>query len=221
MEGAEGIESVDELEEFYELGLRQVGPVWSGTRFCGGTHEDRPFDEEGRKLLEVMSSLKMGLDISHMRESAALIALDQFDGPVIASHANSRTLLKGRSEERHLTDRVIRMLQERGGCIGVVPYNKFLSTDWVLSSPQETVTINHIVAQIDYYCQMAGNSTLVAIGSDFDGGFGFPNIPYPMDTIKDLQLIKPALLAKGYSPQDVENIFNLNWKNHLERILPA
>ena len=47
MEGAEGFRSIDELEEFYELGLRQVGPVWAGMRYCGGSKESRSFDSEG------------------------------------------------------------------------------------------------------------------------------------------------------------------------------
>jgi membrane dipeptidase len=220
MEGAEGLQNPRELEEFYELGLRQVGPVWAGTRFCGGSYEDRPFDREGRELLEVMASLGMALDISHMRENAALTALDLYEGPVMASHANSRTLLKGTGGERHLTDQVVRRLFERGGRVGVVLYNKFLSTEWTPSSARDAVKINHIISQIDYYSQIAGNSTQVGLGSDLDGGFGHPQIPQEFDTIKDLQKLKPALLTRGYSVDDIGNIFGINWKNHLEMVLP-
>lgn len=220
MEGAEGLRSMSELEEFFELGVRQVGPVWAGLRYCGGSKALRPFDREGFTLLETMASLGIGMDISHMSESAALTAMDHFDGPVIASHSNSRTLLKGRSGERHLTDRTIQMLFEREGCIGVVPYNKFLSTEWELNTPGETVTIDHIIDQIDYFCQMAGDSMHVGIGSDLDGGFGFPNIPAELDTISDLQKLEPRLLARGYTCEDVKNIFHLNWKKHLEKMLP-
>lgn len=220
MEGAEGLRSINELEEFFELGVRQVGPVWAGLRYCGGSKEVRPFDREGFALLDTMTSLGLGMDISHMSESAALTAMDHFEGCVIASHSNARTLLKGRNNERHLTDQVIRKLFERDGCAGVVPYNKFLSTEWELNSPHDTVTISHIIDQIDYFCQMAGDSAHVGIGSDLDGGFGYPNIPMEIDTIKDLQKLEPALLARGYSTKDIDNIFHLNWKNHLEKMLP-
>ena len=108
MEGAEGLRSIDELDEFYELGLRQVGPVWAGMRYCGGSKETRSFDSEGFSLLEKIASLGMAMDISHMSESAALTALDHFDGPVLASHSNARSLLKGRPPERHLSDQTIR-----------------------------------------------------------------------------------------------------------------
>ena len=220
MEGAEGLREPAQLAEYYELGLRQLGPVWAGTCFCGGTKEDRPFDKEGRELLEVMSSLGIALDISHMREKAALTALDLFDGHIFASHANARALLKGVKGERHLTDAVIHRLQERNGVIGVVPYNKFLSTNWTPASDRKTVTIKDVAAQIDYYCQASGNSLLVGIGSDFDGGFGYPNIPFEMDTIADLQKLKPVLAKMGYTAEDIENIFNRNWNRHLETILP-
>ncbi len=220
MEGAEGLQSVDELEEFHALGLRQVGPVWAGQRFCGGSKESRPFDAEGFALLDTIAALGMAMDISHMSESAALTALDYFPGPVLASHSNARALLKGRPPERHLSDQTIRLLFERGGCVGVVPYNKFLSSEWNLNSPPGTVTINHIINQIDYYCQIAGDSTHVGIGSDLDGGFGFPNIPAEFSTIQDFQTLAPALKERGYNESDIENIFWRNWEKHLESMLP-
>jgi len=221
MEGAEGLRSPHQLEEYYERGLRQVGPVWAGTRYCGGTNEDRPFDNEGRELLAVMADLGLPLDISHMRESAALTALDLYAGPVCASHANALALLKGSTSPRHLSDTVIRRLQERGGVIGVVPFNRFLIPDWTDSSPREEVPLSKVAAQIDYYCQMSGIASQVGIGSDFDGGFGYPNIPLEMDTIADLQKLDPLLNKMGYTAEDIENIFHNNWKKHLENILPA
>ena len=219
LEGAEGLGSPHQLEEYYERGLRQVGPVWAGTRYCAGTNEDRPFDEEGRALLEVMASLGIPLDISHMREKAALTALDIYSGPVFASHANARAI-NGSDSVRHFSDAVIRRLQERGGVIGVVPFNKFLIPDWNSTDTRERVPLERVTAQIDYYCQMSGNSRQVGIGSDFDGGFGYPNIPLEMNTIADLQKLDPILYKMGYTAEDIENIFHNNWKNHLENILP-
>lgn len=219
LEGAEGLSSPKLLEEYYERGLRQVGPVWAGTRYCAGTIEDRELDKEGRELLDTMASLHLPLDISHMRESSALACMDHFDGPVCASHANARTVT-GNDSPRHLTDLTIRRVQERDGVIGVVPFNRFLMADWNFGDPQEKVTLERVAAQIDYYCQMKGNSTCAAIGSDFDGGFGLPNIPFGMDTIADLQKLDPILAKMGYTAEDIHNIFHNNWKHHLENILP-
>ena len=68
----------------------------------------------------------MTLDISHMTEASALQALDRYEGPVIATHANARALIKGVQGERHLTDLTIRRLIERDGVMGVLPFNRFL-----------------------------------------------------------------------------------------------
>ena len=37
MEGADCIEDFGELEDWWDMGLRFIGPAWAGTRFCGGT----------------------------------------------------------------------------------------------------------------------------------------------------------------------------------------
>ena len=39
MEGAEGVRSPSELDEWWQWGLRIIGPAWAGNRFCGGTQE--------------------------------------------------------------------------------------------------------------------------------------------------------------------------------------
>ncbi len=88
MEGGEGLKEPRELEEWWQNGLRFFGPVWAGTRWCGGMHEKGGFTTEGRELLEVMSDLGYTLDISHMTEQSALEALDRYPGSIIASHAN-------------------------------------------------------------------------------------------------------------------------------------
>jgi len=221
MEGADGLSSPRLLEEFHERGLRLVGPAWAGTRYFGGTKEDVPFDVETRALLDMMMQLKLPLDVSHMRESGILAALDHYDGPVIASHANAIALLKESPSFRHLTDSSIRRLYERGAVIGAVPYNLFLSMEWNFGSPREMVTLKMFAEQIDYYCQMAGSSKFTGVGSDFDGGFGFPNIPLELDTIADLQKLGGVLKEMGYTPDDVDYIFHSNWKRQLETMLPA
>jgi membrane dipeptidase len=221
LESAEGIGSPHLLDEFHERGLRLMGPAWAGTRYFGGNLEDVTFDKTSRALLDKMAELGIPLDISHMRESAALAALDNYAGPVYASHANAKALLKGSTSHRHLTDLTIHRIFERGGVIGVVPFDLFLSTDWSFGSPREMVTIQAVADQIDYYCQLAGSSRHTGIGSDFDGGFGYPNIPLELDTVADLQKLDDVLQKMGYTAEDVENIFHRNWKNHLENCLPS
>jgi membrane dipeptidase len=221
MEGADAIRAPSELEEWFERGVRIIGPSWTGTRFAGGTHEPGPLTDEGRELLEAMSDFGMVLDLSHMAEEAALEALDRYAGILIASHGNVKRLLPGSDRpDRHLSDIVIDRIVERQGVIGIVPYNKFLLGHWRPGDPREWVTMEHIVAHIDYICQRVGDALHVGIGSDFDGGFGLDKIPVGLDSIADLRLIGDALGTRGYTQDDVEAIMGKNWLSILRKALP-
>ncbi len=220
MEGAEGVRSVSDLEEWWQRGVRIIGPAWSGNRFTGGTHEPGPLTREGFALLEGMAELGFGLDLSHMDEKAALQALDAYPGTILATHANAKALLKGVEGNRHLPDAVIRGLLERDGVIGIVPFNKFLDPTWTIENGKSRITLQHVVAQIDYICQLAGDARHVGLGTDFDGGFGWQAVPAEIDTIADLQKLAPLLAEKGYSQADIAAVLGGNWLALLQRVLP-
>ena len=222
MEGAEGIRSPHELSEWWDLGLRMIGLAWAGTRYCGGTNDPGPLTDEGRKLLSAMADYKFFLDLSHMDEDSALESLDRYEGPVMATHANCAALLQGADTNRHLPDRVIHGLIERGGVIGSVPFNTFLKVGWSrkTGSQREDVSLDAYIAHIDHVCQLAGNSLHAGIGSDFDGGFGLQSVPPGLDSVADLQLITSKLLARGYNKLDAENILGGNWSRFVREHLP-
>jgi membrane dipeptidase len=220
LEGGEGLGRPEELEEYWQMGLRAVGPVWAGTRFCGGTIEPGGFTREGFTLLEVMAGLGFILDLAHMTEKSALQALERYEGTIIASHVNARALLPVATGERHFTDTTIRHLAERGGVMGVLPFNGFLLPGWKNGDDRRLVTLNHVAAHIDHVCQLTGSSAHVAIGTDFDGGFGWPAVPLELDTIADMGRLENVLLERGYSESDVAAIFHGNWRKILERALP-
>jgi membrane dipeptidase len=220
MEGAEGVREPAELEQWYIHGVRIIGPAWAGTRYCGGTREPGGLTEDGYALLDRMAEFKITLDLSHMDEKAALQALDTYPGPIIASHANAQALLKETSSNRHLTDRVLQGLLERDGTIGIVLENGFLRPNWNEAGGRASVTLDYVVAQMDYVCQMAGNALHVGIGSDFDGGFGVQSVPMEVDTIPDLRKIISILSQKGYTEIDISAILGRNWLTYLQNTLP-
>lgn len=217
MEGAEAIREPEELEEWWQAGVRIVGPAWAGNRYCGGTDEPGPLTTAGYALLEAMAACGFMLDISHMDEKAALQALDTYPGQVIATHANALRLLKDSNTNRHLSDRVIRGLLERDGVIGVMPFNSFLKVDW---KRREEVSLRHLVAHIDLICQMAGDARHVGLGTDFDGGFGWQATPVEIETIADLQKLAGLLGEAGYPEDAIAAILGENWITCLKKNLP-
>jgi membrane dipeptidase len=220
MECAEGVRSRAELAEWWEWGVRLIGPAWAGTRFCGGTREPGPLTPEGYELLAGMAEHGFVLDISHMDEAAVIQALDVYPGQIIASHSNALALLKGTDSNRHLTDRALQGLLDRGGVIGVVPANGFLLPDWKERGGRIAVHLEHILVQIDFVCQMAGDARHVAFGSDYDGGFGLQSVPEGIDTIADLKKLAPLLAERGYSQDDIAAIYGGNWIGVLRGCLP-
>jgi membrane dipeptidase len=220
MEGAEGVREPAEVESWYQRGVRIIGPAWAGTRYCGGTREPGGLTKEGYALLDRMAEYHLTLDLSHMDEKAAIQALDSYPGPIIASHANALALLKASTSNRHLSDRVIQGILERGGTIGIVPSNNFLKPGWKDSGGRSNVSLELVAGQVDYICQIAGNAQHVGIGSDFDGGFGLPDVPIEIDTIADLRKIIPILNQKGYTQSDIAAILGKNWLAHLQSTLP-
>jgi membrane dipeptidase len=220
MEGAEGVRTPSELDEWWEWGVRIIGPAWAGTRFCGGTREPGPLTDDGRFLLKAMADIGFTLDLSHMDELSVRQSLDLYPGPIIASHANAAVLVPGYSGNRLLGEDVIRGILERDGIIGVVPFCKFLNFEWKMGDSRDSITLETLAAHIDHICQMAGDARHVGLGSDFDGGFGRSAVPAGVDTIADLQKLGLVLVAKGYNNEQVAAVLGKNWLRHLQTQLP-
>ena len=221
MEGADGIQTPQEVEDWFAWGVRLIGPAWAGTRYCGGTREPGPLTKLGYALLDQMADVGMVLDISHMDHQSARQALDHYAGQVIASHANAEALITGIPINRHLKDETIRQLIDRQGVMGIVPVNHFLDWHWRDHGGREAIGLDQYIAQIDHVCQIAGNTRHVAIGTDFDGGFGVELVPHEIDTIADLPKLIPHLEEKGYNQDDIKRIFHGNWLRILKHNLPS
>ena len=217
IEGGDSIREPAEVEWWYELGVRLIGPAWVGTQYCGGTDEPGPLTPAGVDLLRHMRPFNLVLDLSHMDERAFFQALDQYAGPIIASHSNPRALTN--NTNRHLTDEMIKGLIQHHGVIGTLIYNKFLLKGWEHGQPKDAATVETVVRAIDHVCQIAGDARHTAIGTDFDGGYGMKSTPAGFDTVADLQIIAPALEKRGYSAVDVELIMNGNWVRVLKGAL--
>jgi membrane dipeptidase len=80
------------------------------------------------------------------------------------------------------------------------------------------VMLSDVVDQIEYICQLVGNSRHVAIGTDLDRGFGREQPPTDLDTIAGLQKLPDLLAARGYAADDISAIMHGNWLRLLHRV---
>jgi len=89
MEGADGVRLPAELQEWFDGGVRILGPAWAATRYAGGTGEPGPLTDLGRELLDAMADIGMILDLAHLDEEGAIEALDLFRDRYL-SHTQAR-----------------------------------------------------------------------------------------------------------------------------------
>ncbi|HEX6291549.1 MAG TPA: membrane dipeptidase [Herpetosiphonaceae bacterium] len=216
MEGADPIRDLAELEDWHAAGLRIVGPAWSATRYSGGTGAPGPLTPAGRELMSGLERYGIALDTSHLSEESFWEALRLYQGPLLASHANCRALVP---TDRQLSDDMIRAIVERDGVIGIVPASIFLVPGWKIDDGKN-VSLEMVVRHIEHICAIAGDTGHVGIGSDFDGGLGVEWLPAGMASIADLPKIGEALLAAGWSQEDVDGVLYGNWLRWLRAALP-
>jgi len=220
MEGMDPVINPQQLQEWWDLGLRAAGPAHYGrSHYAYGTSVDGPLSEMGVQLLKEFSRLGMVLDVTHLSDQSMAQALDVYDGPLLASHHNCRALVPN---DRQISDQQIKQLIQRGAVIGAALDAWMLYPNWLRgqTSPQ-VVGLEAVADHIDHVCQIAGNTNHSAIGSDLDGGFGTEQTPRDLDTIADLQKLDQILARRGYSNGDIDRIFHGNWLRFFNEALPA
>jgi membrane dipeptidase len=216
MENADPIQEPRQFEAWYERGVRIVGPAWRATRYTAGTGAPGRLTDLGRELLDVLMDFNVVLDVSHMAEDAFYEALDQYAGPVIASHSNPRRFC---ASDRHLDDAMIRRLAERDGVMGVALWNRFLDDRWRKTDGKRAITLTTALDVIDHVCQVTGSARHIGIGSDLDGGFGAESIPAEIDTVGDLWAFREGLAGRGFDADAIAAILSGNMLRKLKESL--
>jgi membrane dipeptidase len=218
LEGADSLVTPDYVERAWHYGLRAIGPGHYGPgRYANGTNSTGRMGPLGLGLLRKMAEFNIILDATHLCDDAFWQAMEQYDGPVWASHNNCRALVDG---NRQFSDEMIRELVGRGAVIGAVLDAWMVINGWVkrVSTPEGMgLSLERVADHVDHICQLAGNANHVGIGSDLDGAFGREQCPYDVETIADLQRFTGILERRGYSRGDIEQFMHGNWLRFLRR----
>jgi membrane dipeptidase len=217
LEGADSIRSPRHLEQAFAQGLRAVGPAHYGPgTYAQGTDATGGIGARGRELLEEMDRLGLILDATHLCDDSFWEALDHFEGAVWASHSNCRALIP---HNRQFADEQIQVLIDRDAVIGTALDAWMMVPGWVRgkTTPDSAgLKLERMIDHIDHVCQIAGNSSHAAIGSDLDGAFGREQCPSDLQSIADLARVPELLRARGYKEPDIERIVSGNWIRFLE-----
>jgi membrane dipeptidase len=208
MEGADPIRTPEELSWWWARGLRIVGPAWKRTRYSGGTDAPGPLTEMGEELILAMKEQGVALDVSHMAEESFWDAMALDPELVVASHSNARAITPG---NRHLSDDMIEAVGAKEGIIGIVLGNAFVKPE----QATEAVTLDDVRRHAEHIADLVGWNR-VAIGSDFDGGFGLQETPRGITRGADF-----AKIGRVAPPAARAGLLGANWLRFLRRALPA
>jgi membrane dipeptidase len=134
--GLEGGYAIDErlenVQRYYDLGVRYMSPAWSvSTSWAGSSGDDvgatRGLNEFGKSVVREMNRLGMMVDVSHVSDPTFWDIVNTSTAPVIATHSACRAIA---DVPRNLTDDMIRALAKTGGVVNVIFYPEHLEPGW-------------------------------------------------------------------------------------------
>ena len=126
--GLEGGYAIDEklenVQRYYDLGVRYMSPAWTvSTSWAGSSGDEagatRGLNEFGKSVVREMNRLGMMVDVSHVSDKTFWDIVNTSTKPVVATHSACRAIA---NVPRNLTDDMIRALAKTGGVVNVIFY---------------------------------------------------------------------------------------------------
>ncbi len=134
--GLEGGYAIDErlenVQRYYDMGVRYMSPAWSvSTSWAGSSGDDvgrtRGLNEFGKSVVREMNRLGMMVDVSHVSDQTFWDIINTSTAPVVATHSACRAIA---DVPRNLTDEMIQALAKTGGVVNVIFYPEHLEPGW-------------------------------------------------------------------------------------------
>lgn len=218
LEGAEAVhENLDNLELYYQKGVRSIGPVWSRPnafgqgvdyRFPGSPDIGGGLTTQGKELVQACNQLGILVDLAHINEKGFWDVAKISDAPLVVSHTGIHALSPA---SRNLIDTQIDAVGETDGLIGIMFEPTEIREDghWDADTP-----LAQLARHIDYVVERIGIDH-IGLGSDFDGAI----MPNDLKDAADLPNLVQALRQRGYQGEDLEKITYRNWLRVLKATL--
>ena len=233
LEGRPGQDSLSCLRTFYRLGVRSIQLTGNGrNRLADGIAEEHTqggLSRFGISVIKEMSRLGMIIDISHLSPAGVRDVLDLTEGPIVASHSNTRAVC---DHPRNLTDEIIKKIAERDGIVGLTLFSTLINKD------KELATVEDLADHIDHIAELVGVDH-VGLGPDFsefsirisqwtgmrgnmEGMQYGDKENYFHPELKDwthFPNISRCLLKRGYSAEAIGKVMGENFLRVYKRVL--
>ncbi|MDQ3019633.1 MAG: dipeptidase [Bacteroidota bacterium] len=206
--------NLDNINTFFELGVRYVGLTWNNSNLISTSARDATergkqggLTDFGIEVIKRMNETGMLIDVSHLSEEGFWDVIENTNSPIIASHSNCYSI---NPHYRNLTDEQIKAVAQNEGYIGINFYDKFLDKD----GEKNGATIEKVIEHIDYIKTLVGID-YIGIGSDFDGGITPAAELYDASTYP---LITKKLIEIGYSEEEIKKILGGNFLRVFKKV---
>ena len=233
LEGRPGQDTLSVLRCFYRLGVRSIQLTGNGrNRLADGiaeTHTQGGLSRFGISVIKEMSRLGMIIDLSHLSPAGVRDVLDLTEGPIVASHSNTRAVC---DHPRNLTDEIIKKIANRDGVVGLTLFSTLINKD------KELATVEDLADHIDHIAELVGVEH-VGLGPDFsefsirisqwtgmrgnmEGMQYGDKENYFHPELKDwthFPNISRCLLKRGYSAEAIGKVMGENFLRVYKRVL--
>jgi membrane dipeptidase len=226
-------ESIEMVQLYYDLGVRQIAFAYNLNNAAGGgCHDvDIGLTNFGRDVIREMNRVGMFIDCSHASYTTTMEAMEVSDSPVIFSHSNSRVI---HNHERNIWDDQAIACAATGGIVGVNGIGVFLGQDDISSANMarhilhyvNLIGAKHVGLGVDY--ELSSLSHKDKESETFDETLAdnpdfWPPEQYPGGAVScasPLQIheITGILLSEGLKTKEVEGILGGNFRRIAEKI---
>jgi membrane dipeptidase len=183
------------LQNLHQIGFRISTLGWNEQNpLCGSHKTGGGLTDLGREYVKEAQRLGILIDVSHISDQAFWDIMEITDGPVIASHSNSRAVC---DVSRNLTDDMFRAICQTGGVAGFNLCAPFIGED-----PDLDTAADHFI----HFLELGGEKNL-ALGGDLDG---CDVLPKGFAGVQDYPKLAQKLLDRGLGESLVYDIF---WNN--------
>ena len=184
------------LEELYHMGFRITSLGWNEKNVLAGSHKTGGgLTDLGRDFVREAQRLGMIIDVSHISDEAFWDIMDITNGPIVASHSNSRSVC---GVSRNLTDEMFVEICKTGGVAGFNQCAPFVGTQ-----PDLDTACDHFI----HFLELDPTGKHIALGGDLDG---CDELPAGFDGVQSYPALAKRLLNRGFTESMLSDIF---WNN--------
>lgn len=225
IEGCDFLDVCD-LDKLYQLGLRNILPVWNNkNKYGSGNRSSYGLTADGKKLLEKAISLGISIDLSHanrqtfddiisyLREKKE-VGEEFF---VMASHSNAYHIC---SRDRNLEDSQFLAIKELDGLVGIFSNRNFIVPNEIKDSVRQEEKEAYYLEHIKHVVDLIGIDAIGVATDDMDfckeADYEYGEVQiYPYSEIASN--LKRVLQTK-YTDLEVVKIMYGNMKDRYDRI---